>query len=211
MIVYGVQLTAKPGKGVELGGSLPDLRTVLTDTTGEQWFAWAAVGADQTYGTFMLSTRASGIEQLLGMRQAVGQNDDFVQLSGQLGEAMATTATEHVNEVIHVAGDAADGPLPVTQVTTAAMAPGHWRAGGAFAVQVADHAAQVSGVSVMVATSALGPMGSVSWFAGVADAAAVDQTNAALGADERYVEMVDESGPHFIAGSAMRAVLAQMP
>jgi len=81
------------------------------------------------------------------------------------------------------------------------MAPGKAADASAWAIDIANHAASVTGNAVTFGVRQFGEGGAVGWITGYADAAAVDASQAALANDAGYGERIAGAAGLFIEGS----------
>lgn len=209
MHIYGAQLQAKPGRGGELSAALGQLRDVVSAATGRSAWVWA-IAAGAPTGSFAVSTRLDGTGDLIDTLMKLNTNDEYLKLSGTVGDLVATPTQTNWMQVIGTAGDVGE-PKPVTVVTTATVAAGHVSEAMAWSTQMMEFAAGATGMGTILATASAGSFFDIAWIGGADSGAAVDDANAALMADPDYLARMDQAGGLFVDGSATRTVMVQLP
>lgn len=86
-------------------------------------------------------------------------------------------------------------------VVRAAAAPGKWGAAGAWAVHIAGVYAEVTGLNVVVASTAAGPMGELSWLVRHENSASIEAAIGATMGSEKYMTEVEGGGEFFLPGA----------
>jgi hypothetical protein len=208
MLIYGAALEAAPGKGGELVAQVPALRDACAEATGTPWWAWMVLSG-RPFGSFVLSTRHEGYEQMLEAGMLVGASPEFQSLSTGFGGLLAHPAETTLNEVIGVQGEAGD-PKPIVVLTRATMMGGHFADALAWSAKALEHVDTVTGSGGVVALSSTGALFQVTWMTGADDAAQLDANNAKLNADPDYIALLDEAGDYFVPGSSERMVIVRM-
>ena len=209
MLIYGVEFTAKPGKGGALATEVASLRNVITGATGQDWSAWA-IFAGRPYGSFLLSTRFDGLAALVAGQLAAGASPDFQAVTGgSYGDVASGPATTTTSEVVAMTGEPS-APKQFIAVTQAQINGGRLADAIAWSAGVIEHVKTVAGVDSMLVTSVAGPMFQVGFIAGTDTAAEMDDANAALAADAAYLQMMDDAGDLFVTGSSDRILAMQM-
>lgn len=207
MILYGAEITAKPGKGGQLAAEVAGIRDAAAGATGQPWSAWAAV-AGRPYGSFMLTTRFDGLAELVAGQQAAAASPDFHAVAGGVyGDLASGPAHTTTFEVVAMTGEPSSPQFMV--VTQGQMASGRVADGIAWSRRVIEHFKSVTGVDMMVGATAAGQMNRIGFIVGTDTAAELDEVNAALAADTAYRELID-SGGDLISGSFDRVISMRM-
>ncbi|MGI9612416.1 MAG: hypothetical protein ACR2QO_05880 [Acidimicrobiales bacterium] len=209
MYLYGAQIQAKPGRGGEAGAKVAELRDVITAAIDQPGYAWA-VAAGAPVGGFMLSTRLEGMADLIDIQMKMATDDDYQKLSAGVADLWAAPVETQLAQVVATAGEPGE-PKPVLSVTRATIAGGHMADAMAWANQVLEHVAGVTGLSGMLAMGAAGDFLGMTWLFGSDSGAASDAANEALMADADYIGLVDRGGGYIVDGSAERVILVQLP
>ena len=110
-----------------------------------------------------------------------------------------------ISQVVH--GAPTGPPKGYVQVTRAVAANGSISEAMGLGVEIAESAARITGIPVMVVTPVVGDYGAVGWISTVDDLAELEAANAAMSADEDFLKLVDRAGHAFTPGasSMMRA------
>jgi hypothetical protein len=129
-------------------------------------------------------------------------NDGYYDMI-EKGEAFATTpGIDRLRDIVSF--DASGGPTAVgsvSTVTTATAMVDHMADALGWSVEMAQFAAQTTGVPVAVATSVFGQMGEVAWISVQPDQASADAANAKLSASAEYLERLTKTTELIIPGS----------
>ena len=209
MHIFGAQLHAKPGHGGEAGQMVGKIRDAVSAAIGRPVYAWAVV-AGAPVGSFALSTRLDGLGDLVDMQMQLAADEAYQKLAVKIGKVLAGPAETTLGQVIGTAGDVGE-PKAVTTVTTATMAAGHVSEALAWCNDMLEFSAGVTGLGTMLTTNSAGSFFDISFIGAADSGAAADEANTALIGDPGYMERLDAAGELFVDGSAMRAVLAQLP
>jgi hypothetical protein len=210
MLVSASELTASPGKSGNLRPLVAEMRDVLTEASGRNWFAWAAV-TGRPYGSFVLSTRFDDYADMLTSQMKVAMSTEWAALAAKAEGVLAHPAPTILSEVIAATGEAS-APKQFVLVTRAVIDRSAMMDAIGWSTQVAEHVTKVTGVGITVATSAAGQMFGVSWLGGVDTPEEVDKMNS-IGSDPGYLEMLASAGTNklFEQGSSERMLLAKLP
>jgi hypothetical protein len=210
MLVSASELTASPGKSGQLRPLVAQMRDTLTEASGRDWYAWAAV-TGRPYGSFVLSTRFENYSDMITSQMKVAMSTDWAALAAKAEGVLAQPAPTILSEVIAVTGEPS-APNQFVLVTRAVIDRAAMMDAIAWSTQVAEHVTKVTGVSTTVATSAAGQMFGVSWLAGVDTPEELDKMNA-IASDPGYLEMLAAAGTNklFEQGSSERMLLAKLP
>jgi hypothetical protein len=210
MFISASELTASPGKSRQLGPLVAQMRDVLGNASGKQWWAWAAV-TGRPYGSFLLSTRFDDYTDMIGAQMKVAASTEWAALAATADGVLAQPAPTTLSEVIAVTGEPS-APKQFTLVTRAVIDRSAMMDAISWSTQVAEHVTKVTGISTTVGTSAAGRMFEVSWIAGVDTPQELDKLNA-ISTDAGYLEMLAAAGTNklFEQGMSERMLLAKMP
>lgn len=210
MLINASHLTASPGKSVHLRAMVTTMRDTLTAASGVEWHAWAAV-TGRPYGSFVLSSRFDSYAEMLGAQAMVAMSPEWAELASGASGVLAEPAPTTLAEVIAVAGEVT-APKQFVLVTRAMIDRGALTGAMAWATEIAEHVAKVTGVSTTLAASAAGTMFEVTWLAGVDTPEELDAMNTALSTDAGYLEMLATAGTSqlFEQSSSERVLLAKL-
>ncbi len=145
------------------------------------------------------------VEDLAALEQAsdkLAMSDSFIDLVDRGARLFAGPVSDNLAQV--VAGEV-DPAAPTPQYVTVAQAVaanGQLRAALAGGVEIAEASTRITGVPTMFVTDATGPYGGCAWMSGFADVDALQQAEAALTADDGWLELIDRVGPAYQPGAA---------
>lgn len=201
-----VSLTGAPAEYLEFSTKMCGY---VTEKTGREVSLWSTVfGAPA--GTLTYSARVEGLADLLSMTSKLMEDSGYHARLAESQAFLGGPAVDALATPVH--GELGDPPPVGTfvSVTTATMAGGRYIDAIGWGVEIAQHVEKISGVPTMFLTSAYGGFGDVAWIAGVADAAAVDATGAAIDGDADYLTKVNSAGELFIEGSGNRSLITRI-
>jgi hypothetical protein len=180
------------GAAVEAGGRGSEL-------IGLPVFTWTSVfSADGPAVSW--TARVEHLADAIAADDAMGADDGFAQWAEGIDELFEGPTSDQISQVVH---NAPDGPPKnYVQVTRAQCANGSLTEGMAVAVEIADAATQITGVSLMVVVPVSGAYGAVGWISSVDDLAEVEAASAALAADVDWLKLVDRAGHAFAPGAS---------
>jgi len=210
MLISASELTAKPGKSGHLGPLVTQMRDVLGQASGKQWWAWAVV-TGRPYGSFMLSTRFDDYADMIAAQMKVAASTEWSSLAATADGVLAEPAPTSLSEVLAVTGEPS-APKQFVLATRAVIDRSAMMDAIAWSTQVAEHVTKVTGVSTTVATSAAGKMFEVTWLAGVDTPEELDKMNS-INTDAGYLELLATAGSKqlFEQGMSERRLLVKLP
>jgi hypothetical protein len=209
MYVYSATLQANPGRGGELASLVPQLRDAVSAASGNPANAWA-MSSGQPIGTFGVSMRVEGNEQLLDLQQKMGASEDYQALASQFLGLLAGPAETNLVQIVGAAGDQGE-PAPIVTVTQSTIVNGHLGDAMGWGMEVLEYVNNVTGMSGLFVNSAAGNFFDVSWIFSAQSGAELDSANQSIQADPGYIALIDKAGGFFVQGSAQRSTLVQMP
>ncbi len=209
MHVYTAGLMASPGQAATLGGLMTGYRDALSEATDLPWSAWAVI-AGQPYGSFGLSVLVNGIGELIEGQMKAAASQRFQELSAQSVGVMAGPAEVNLNEIVAIAGDDPE-VKSIVEWTRATLAGGHLADGMAWAVEMMEYAAKLTGAGGAVATSGAGQLFSVQFISSYDTGQLLDEAHAKVNGDAEYMSRLDAAGDFFVSGSVERMISVRMP
>jgi len=209
MYIFSAALQAKPGRGGELGAQLPQLRDAVAEATGNPAYAWAA-SSGPPIGSFGISTRVEGHEQLIGFQQKMSASEAYHSAAANVADVLDAPSTTSLSQIVGMAGEQGE-PAPVVRLTQATVQIGHVSDAMAWGQEVLDHVHNTTGMSGLLTNLAAGNPFDLMWIFSAQSGAEVDAGNAALQADTGYVGLLDKAAGFMVPGSVARATLVQMP
>lgn len=209
MYIYSATLQAKPGRGGEVAPLVQAARDEISKATGHTAYGWAA-SSGAPIGAFGISTRVESNVQLVEFQQKLAASADYQKAARKLGKQLHGPAETYMNQVIGAAGEQG-APTPFVTVTQSTIVNGHLGDAMGWGLEVMEYVHRATGLSGVFTSAAAGNFFGVSWIFSANDAAELDSANLALQADLGYISLIDKAGGFFVAGSATRSTLMQMP
>lgn len=175
-----------------------------SSVTGLQVTPWMSVlSADS--GTFVWTVT---FEHMADYETAMGKlmgDAGYMDAVEQADRLFLGTTEDGLAQLIHGAPDPARRPT-VAATVRAVCANGHMAAGLAGAVELAELYTKVTGVPMMVGTTATGSYGGVGWLIGHQSMADMQAAEAAINSSEEFVAAVDRIGPNYLPGATTSMV-----
>ena len=210
MFITASELTANPGRSGHLGPLVAQMRDVLSNSSGKEWWAWAAV-TGRPYGSFVLSTRFDDYADMIAAQMKTAASSEWGALAATAEGVLAHPAPSVLSEVIAVTGEPS-APKQFAIVTRAVIDRSALADAVSWSTRVAEHVTKVTGISATVATSAAGQMFGMSWLSSVDTPAELDKMNS-ISSDAGYLELLAEAGTNklFEQGTTDRMLLVKLP
>jgi len=202
-----VSLTGPPGETMTFAR---DLAAAASKATGREIALWGAMfGAAR--GTYTFSARVQGVADCVDLG-AKSMADDNLQQRITKGQHYYAGPVEDrlLQPIVSDFGAQAPPVGSFVSITNAVIANGAYEDAIAWGVEVAQHAAHVTGRQVIFARDVYGKFGAVTWVGIGPDAAAVDASLATLDADVDYLKMLSRAASLFIEGSGHQLLLARL-
>ncbi|NNC81023.1 MAG: hypothetical protein HKN94_12825 [Acidimicrobiales bacterium] len=208
MYIFSATLQAKPGRGGELGAHIPTMRDAVAEATGSAAYGWA-VSSGAPIGSYGISMRVEGHEQLLDFQQKMGASENYHAEAAKLADALAAPSATSLSQIVAMAGDQGE-PAPIVRLTQTTLQVGHVADAMAWGQEMLQHVHNTTGMSGLFTSVASGSPFDVMWIFSSQSGADLDATNAALQADTGYVGLIDKAANYIVPGSTARATLVQM-
>lgn len=208
MYFFNAITTAAPGRNHEATEVVQRYAEVATAAHGIPTSAWVCL-TGAPYGTYGLSARIEGTEQLLEAFAKLGANEEWNTLAEQTGSVFVGPAETGYSKVIAATTDDIGRP-PLVSVTRAVAAPGHLQQAVVGAVEVLEFVKAATGIDGLLTMSASGPMNQVGWLFGVESGAQGDEAEAKLAENPEWPALMDQIGPHFSDRSGERMLIARL-
>jgi hypothetical protein len=209
MYIFSASLQAKPGRGSELGAHIPPLRDAVAEATGSPAYGWAA-SSGTPIGSFGISMRVEGHEQLLDFQQKMGESDNYHAEVAKVADVLDAPSPTSLSQIIGMAGEQGP-PAPIVRLTQATVEIGHVGDAMIWGQEMLEHVHNATGMSGLFTNLASGSPFDIMWIFSAHSGAELDAANAALQADTGYIGLIDKAANYMVPGSATRATLVQMP
>lgn len=201
MYLFTRSVRFRPGSSREVVSYVGEVTEKARQETGLDVHAWAST-LSPDLGAVVWTTFAADLVELEGANDKLTASDSFIDLVDRGAALLAGPASDGLAQV--VAGEidpAAPTPQYVT-IASASAANGQLRAAMAGGVEIAEASTRITGVPTVFYVAATGPYGGCMWSSGFAEIGQIQQAEAALAADDGWLELIDRVGPAFAPGAA---------
>lgn len=206
MLVYSRQLlvTGDPRE------TLPWVREItghVRARTGLDVSVWTAL-AGAPIGAMAFIAVVESRAYLSAAMQPLAEDGDYLDIVNRGRKFFSSPPEDALLNIMHVAG----GQPPPTDVGSvvsiyaAEVAAGKYAAAGAWAVEVAELVAAISGAPVSFCVNVTGKFGAVEWIQTAPDVATQESWDEQVNKDERYRAKLSEIGGMFLEGSGNRVI-----
>jgi hypothetical protein len=168
--------------------------------TGLDVQAWAATLSPEL-GTTTWATFVESLEELEAAEDKLAVSDAFVDLVEKGAKLFDGPLTDRLATVVHGAPDPGAPRPSYVSVARAEAANGSVGAAIAGGVEIAEAATRITGVPTMFLVDVTGPYGGCRWTSGFADIGSLERGEAALMADESWLELIDRVSPAYAQGA----------
>lgn len=197
-----------PGSVRESISFVGEVTEKVRQQTGLDIHAWAASMSPEL-GTTVWATFVESLEELETAQDKLAVAEDFVDLTEKGAKLFTGPLTDGLATVIHGQRDPkADVPAYVT-VARARAANGSIKAALEGGVEIAELATDITGAQTMFLVDTTGAYGGCRWTTGFADIGALERADAALAADDRWLELIDRVSPSY-AEDATQAIFRRL-
>jgi hypothetical protein len=196
------------GPPAEYTANAIEMRQFVADRTGRDIALWN-VGFGAPAGSMTYSMRVDGLADLDALAAQLGADTEYHARLAAGAAFVGGPVVDHLSQAIH--GELGDAP-PVGSVAlvTTAVIGGSYGAAIGWALEAATHVSGVGGLPVAVMSDLFGTFGALTWIAVAPDGAAMDASNAKVGADADYLAMLDRADGFFVPGQASRFLLTRI-
>ncbi len=177
---------------VEVGG-------VAAAACGLPIATWTSV-LSPAVGEIVWSMMAPSMEALHKATLAAAASDKYTSMVEAATELWAGPPTDLVGEILY-GGPNPAGPPQLALTVRADATPGRLGTALALGAEIAVLVEQITGAATLFGRNVTGSFSGASWISGYASAAAVDEANGKLQADERYLAALDRLGENFLPGA----------
>jgi hypothetical protein len=158
-------------------------------------------------GTLTFAYRTESYAASVEASDTLTTSDEYLEKVESGAAYFVGSPEDRLATFIHSVGEV-NAPPAAAAVVTARLEVEHTRKAIAWAVELADHLSNVTGVASAVLTSNFGEYGTVSWLSYGKSLAQLEQANTKTNADLGFLQRLDDSGGLFVSGSA-RGVLSR--
>jgi len=190
-----------PGANREVVSFVGEVTEKVRQETGLDVHAWASTFSPDL-GTVVWATFAEDLEHLEQANDKLTMSDAFIDLADRGAGLLAGPLTDGLAQV--VAGEvdpSAPTPNYVT-VASAVAANGQLRAALAGGAEIAEAASRITGIPTLFVVSTTGAYGGCAWTSGFTDIGQLEQAEAALMADDGWIDLIDRVGPSYAQGAS---------
>jgi hypothetical protein len=170
------------------------------EETGLEISAWLASMSPEL-GTCVWSCMVESLEELEAANDKLAVSDQFARLMTDGAGIFAGEFRDGLAQFVH-GEPAADAPRPAYVLAVRATAVnGRLRDAMAGGIEVAEAATSISGVPTSFLVETTGTYGGCRWVTALPDIGSVQRSEAALNADETWMELIDRIGPLYEQGA----------
>jgi hypothetical protein len=190
-----------PGANREVVSFVGEVTEKVRQETGLDVHAWASTFSPDL-GTVVWATFAEDLEHLEQANDKLTMSEAFIDLADRGAGLLAGPLTDGLAQV--VAGEvdpSAPTPNYVT-VASAVAANGQLRAALAGGAEIAEAASRITGIPTLFVVSTTGAYGGCAWTSGFTDIGQLEQAEAALMADDGWIDLIDRVGPSYAQGAS---------
>lgn len=191
--------TAAPDKLPDAVGFASEIATYVTTETGTEVTAWSVVHGEPL-GTISWSVLVESQAAMAELGDRLLADEKYLELVAGASELFVGLPQDRMSGLIASVGTETSGEY--VNAISAQCAAGHIADAMTWGVDMMNHVASVTGLSVSFWRSLYGPWATVAWVSLAESAAQVDAAQEALAADPTYVERLDAGGALFQPGSA---------
>ena len=199
MYLFSRRAQIAPGQARKAGEWAVEIAGVASRAGGLPIATWASV-LSPAVGEIVWSMMAPSIEVLHGATLATLASDEFNSMVDAATELWVGPPTDVVGEILYGSPNPA-GPPALALTVRADATPGHLGAALTLGAEIAVLFEQITGAPTLFGRNVTGAFGGASWISGFTSAAAIDEANGKLQADERYLTALDRVGEQFLPGA----------
>ena len=168
-----------------------EILRLVNDNTGLEMYMWTAA-LSPTPNAVVFTTMVKGRQDVLDAMQKLALVPEF----GNLVEEMQPNVTPAVDAFRWVLNaeslDIDAAPKPVVNVMSAQIV-GDLNKAFEWSLEMAAYAGEITKSNLVVTVNTVGPMGQMSWMAGVDTMGEVDSAETALWSDPAYMERMSQA------------------
>lgn len=190
-----------PGANRDVISFVGEVTEKVRQETGMDVHAWSSTMSPDL-GTVVWATFAEDLEHLEQANDKLLASESFIDLADRGAGLFAGPLSDGLAQV--VAGEV-DPSAPTPNyiiVARAVAANGQLRAALAGGAEIAEAATRITGVPTLFLVSATGAYGGCAWTSGYTDIGQLEHAEAALMADDGWIELIDRVGPSYAQGAA---------
>jgi hypothetical protein len=190
-----------PGANREVVSFVGEVTEKVRQETGMDVHAWSST-LSPDLGTVVWATFAEDLEHLEQANDKLTMSDSFIDLADRGAGLFAGPLSDSLAQVVSGEIDPS-APTPNYVLSARAVAAnGQLRAALAGGVEIAEAATRITGVPTLFLVSATGAYGGCAWSSGFTDIGQLEQAEAALMADDGWIELIDRVGPAYAQGAS---------
>lgn len=204
MYLFTRTTTCKPDRAVDAAGWAVDIAAQVASITGVEVGTWSVLyGAP--LNTVTWTCRVESHAEMGAMAEKLQADPGYTARTPEAAELFEGAPTDALIEVIGMTGSGGHTGGYASSVS-AQCAGGKIGAAVTWGASIFEHVAGVTGRDGIFGRSTYGPWATLGWITLASSLDEVDAAQAAMAADPRYLEMIDESGDLFLPGSGQGAL-----
>ncbi|WP_421119160.1 hypothetical protein ACE2AJ_17615 [Aquihabitans daechungensis] len=199
MFLFTRTSTFKPERSVDAAGWAVDIAAQVSSITGVRISTWSALyGAP--LNTVTWSCRVESHAEMGAVGEKLMADPGYTARIPEAAELFEGAPTDALIDVVAMVGDGGHTGS-YASVVSAQCAGGKIAAAMTWGVEIFNHVGSVTGRDGIFGRAMYGPWATLGWISLADSLDEVDAAQAAMSADPRYIEMIDEAGDLFLPGS----------
>jgi hypothetical protein len=167
--------------------------------TGLDIHTWGATMSPEL-GTVVWATVVESLEELEAAQDKLAVSDSFQEMAEKGAHLFAGPLQDGLAQIVTEGFDRSAALPSYVSVARAVVVNGRLGEGMAAGVEIAELATEITGIRTSFLVDSTGAYGGCRWNSGVPDIGTLARSEAALMADERWLQLLDRVGSCFQAG-----------
>lgn len=153
-------------------------------------------------GTLTWAALVVGRASVADTQATLMANPDYLAMAERGGELFESNGDDFLRQIVQMNGVEPDQPPPAcSQGWSAQIANGQYDHAMAWAIDMGDYVAGLTGIGIVTMTDSYGHFGTITWVGTLESAQHADQVNEQLVADAEWVKRLNYAEDLFIPGS----------
>jgi hypothetical protein len=191
----------RPGANRDVVSFVGEVTEKVRQESGMDVHAWSATMSPE-FGTVVWATFAEDLEHLEQANDKLAMSDSFIDLADRGAGLLAGPLTDGLAQIMSGEIDPSAPTPTYVSSARAVAANGQLRAALVGGVEIAEATTRITGVPSLFLVNATGAYGACGWSSGFADIGQLEQAEAALMADDSWIELIDRVGPAYAQGAS---------
>jgi hypothetical protein len=179
----------------------------VTNVSGFEVYPWTSVYG-MPIGTNSWSARVDSHAAMGVAQEKLLKDKGYQKLIADASRLFVGPAEDVMMEFVSASGDGKVQQF--ASLVSAQCAPGRISDAMGWGVDIMNHVAKVTGRNAAMVRGLYGPWATIGWITSADSLEDVDSANAAIAADAKYIQRIDEGGPLFVASSARQWLIRRL-